>query len=99
MAKDTTLSATDWLEVRSRVSNKIKAVGSQQHDATRERIAEQLLLSGYVDIEFIKSEMDSEKARAEEVARKRQEREDAERERVEKLREAAKAPTSPVVKP
>lgn len=59
--KDTSVTAADWLEVRARVAQSLKTAGSEQREPTRERIAEQLILAGYIDVDFVKAEMAEEK--------------------------------------
>lgn len=53
MSKRAAMTAAEWLRVRSAVADRLKVEGSQQQAATRERVAEGLLLSGYIDIAFV----------------------------------------------
>lgn len=80
MSKSTEISATQWLQVRERVVNKLKESSPQSAKDTRVRMAEHLILAGYVDVEFIAAEIAVE-------VRERQERvEQAQREIDERAR-------------
>lgn len=56
MSKDTTITVGEWPEIRNLVALKLKSEGSQQSADTREKIAEALLISGYIDIEYVRKE-------------------------------------------
>jgi hypothetical protein len=53
MANNEKMTAAELLRVRSAVADRLKVEGSQQQLSTRERIAERLLLGGYIDIDFV----------------------------------------------
>lgn len=75
MSKQTEIAASEWLAVRERVVEKLKDASPQSAKDTRVRMAERLILAGYVDVEFIAAEMAEEKAerqrRADEAERVR----------------------------
>ncbi|AXA97606.1 hypothetical protein [Microbacterium sp. PM5] len=62
MSKNTEIAASDWLAVRERVVEKLKDGAPRTEKDTRVRMAEGLILAGYVDVEFIASEIADEKA-------------------------------------
>lgn len=62
MSKHTEIAASDWLAVRERVVEKLKDGAPRTEKDTRVRMAEGLILAGYVDVEFIASEIADEKA-------------------------------------
>jgi hypothetical protein len=68
MSKNTENAASDWLAVRERVVDKLKDTSPQSQKDTRVRMAEGLILAGYVDVEFIAAEIAKEKHEAQ-VAR------------------------------
>lgn len=61
MSKQTEIAASDWLAVRERVVEKLKDGAPRAEKDTRTRMAEGLILAGYVDVEFIASEIGAEK--------------------------------------
>lgn len=72
MSKQTEIAASDWLVVRERVVEKLKDGAPRTEKDTRVRMAEALILAGYVDVEYIATEIANEKTaqarRAEEAA-------------------------------
>jgi len=62
MSKQTEIAASDWLAVRERVVDKLKDASPRSEKDTRVRMAEGLILAGYVDVEFIAAEIAEEKA-------------------------------------
>lgn len=62
MSKQTEIAASDWLVVRERVVEKLKDGAPRTEKDTRVRMAEALILAGYVDVEFIATEIAEEKA-------------------------------------
>lgn len=62
MSKRTEIAASDWLVVRERVVDKLKDGAPRTEKDTRVRMAEALILAGYVDVEFIATEIAEEKA-------------------------------------
>lgn len=76
MSKQTEIAASDWLAVRERVVDKLREASPQSQKDTRVRMAEGLILAGYVDVEFIASEIAEEKRiRDERIEAARTERE------------------------
>lgn len=61
MSKQTEIAASDWLAVRERVVEKLREASPQSQKDTRVRMAEALILAGYVDVEFIAAEIAEEK--------------------------------------
>jgi hypothetical protein len=79
MSKQTEIAASDWLAVRERVVEKLKEASPQSNKDTRVRMAERMILAGYVDVEFIAQEMAEEKREREErIEQARREREERE---------------------
>ncbi|AQY02057.1 hypothetical protein [Microbacterium foliorum] len=68
MSKQTEIAASDWLAVRERVVDKLKESSPRSEKDTRVRMAEGLILAGYVDVEFIAAEIAEEKRIREERA-------------------------------
>ncbi len=64
MSKSTEISAAEWLAVRERVVSKLKEASPQSAVDTRTRMAERLILAGYVDVESITGEIAEVKAAA-----------------------------------
>ncbi len=62
MSKQTEIAASDWLAVRERVVEKLKDGAPRTEKDTRVRMAEALILAGYVDVEYIATEIGDEKA-------------------------------------
>lgn len=62
MARDTQMNVTQWLAVREAVSSKLKTAGSQQRIDTRTVIAENLMQSGYIDIDAVLAEINERQA-------------------------------------
>lgn len=62
MSKQTEIAASDWLAVRERVVDKLREASPQSQKDTRVRMAEGLILAGYVDVEFIAAEIAEEQA-------------------------------------
>ncbi|WP_312672855.1 hypothetical protein [Microbacterium sp.] len=60
MSKQTEIAASDWLAVRERVVDKLREASPQSQKDTRVRMAEGLILAGYVDVEFIAAEIAEE---------------------------------------
>lgn len=60
MSKQTEIAASDWLAVRERVVDKLREASPQSQKDTRVRMAEGLILAGYVDVEFIAAEIAAE---------------------------------------
>lgn len=80
MSKQTEIAASDWLAVRERVVDKLKESSPRSEKDTRVRMAEGLILAGYVDVEFIAAEIAEEKrVREERIETARREREERER--------------------
>lgn len=79
MSKQTEIAASDWLAVRERVVDKLRDGSPRSEKDTRVRMAEGLILAGYVDVEFIAGEIAEEKRireeRLEAARRERGERE------------------------
>ena len=79
MSKQTEIAASDWLAVRERVVDKLREASPQSQKDTRVRMAEGLILAGYVDVEFIAAEIAEEqrvrdeRAEAARVAREQRE--------------------------
>jgi len=71
MSKNTEIAATEWLAVRERVVEKLREASPQSQKDTRVRMAEQLILAGYVDVEFIAAEIAAEKAEADRLKAER----------------------------
>jgi len=65
MSKNTEIAASDWLAVRERVVEKLREASPQSQKDTRTRMAERMILAGYVDVEFIAQEIADEKAEGE----------------------------------
>ena len=84
MSKHTEIAASDWLAVRERVVEKLKEGAPRTEKDTRVRMAESMILAGYVDVEFIAGEIAAEKA-------ERQRQIDEARERREAAQAAAAA--------
>lgn len=82
MSKHTEIAASDWLAVRERVVEKLKDGAPRTEKDTRVRMAEGLILAGYVDVEFIASEIAEEKAAV--AARNAEARKQLEQARTEK---------------
>lgn len=59
------LTVSDWLRVRARVAEQLKAEGSQQRIDTRERIAERLLERGFIDLDAVRQTLTEEDAKRE----------------------------------
>lgn len=79
MSKQTEIPASDWLAVRERVVEKLKDGAPRSEKGTRVRMAEGLILAGYVDVEFIAAEIAEEKRiREERIEAARREREERE---------------------
>lgn len=57
MARDTQMNVTQWLAVREAVASKLKTAGSQQRVDTRTVVAENLMQSGYIDIDAVLAEI------------------------------------------
>lgn len=68
MSKQTEIAASDWLAVRERVVDKLREASPQSQKDTRVRMAERLILAGYVDVEFIAAEIAEEQRVREERA-------------------------------
>lgn len=85
MSKHTEIAASDWLAVRERVVDKLKDGAPRSEKDTRVRMAEGLILAGYVDVEFIAGEISEDKRlreeRIEAARRERQERENSDSQR------------------
>ncbi|MGW9270777.1 hypothetical protein [Microbacterium sp. NPDC055599] len=76
MSKQTEIAASDWLAVRERVVEKLKDASPRSEKDTRVRMAEGLILAGYVDVEFIAAEIaEEQRVREERVEAARLERE------------------------
>ena len=56
MATSTEITATDWLAVRAKVAAEIK-VNSTAQESTRTAVAEHLIAMGYVDIDYVLSQV------------------------------------------
>lgn len=77
MSKQTEIAATEWLAVRERVVDKLKDAAPRTEKGTRVRMAEELILAGFVDVEYIAAEIAEEKrAREERIEAARREREE-----------------------
>lgn len=72
MSKDTSIPVSRWMEIREKVSEKLKIEGSQQQKPTRDRVAEGLLVCGYIDVDFIQAEIDERDRRIAEKEERRQ---------------------------
>lgn len=59
------LTVADWLRVRARVAEQLKAEGSQQRIDTRERVAERLLERGFIDVDAVRQTLTDEDAERE----------------------------------
>lgn len=57
VARDTEITAAEWIEVRQRIVTKIKDAGSRQERSTLQNHVEALMVAGYIDIGFIASEI------------------------------------------
>ncbi len=85
MSKQTEIAASDWLAVRERVVDKLREASPQSQKDTRVRMAEGLILAGYVDVEFIAAEIAeeqrvrNERTEAARVAREQREAADAQK--------------------
>lgn len=76
MSKQTEIAASDWLAVRERVVDKLREASPQSQKDTRVRMAEGLILAGYVDVEFIAAEIaEGQRVREERAMAARLERE------------------------
>ena len=87
MSKQTEIAASEWLTVRERVVDKLREASPRSEKDTRVRMAEGLILAGYVDVEFIAQEIAAEKAERQRL------RDEAEARRIAE-REAASAETT-----
>lgn len=85
MSKHTEIAASDWLAVRERVVEKLKDGAPRTEKDTRVRMAEGLILAGYVDVEFIATEIADEKAAV--AARNAEARKQLDQARAEKAQE------------
>lgn len=56
MAKTTEITVGQWLKVRAEVA-KVVTANSTVRSPTHERIAEALLTSGYIDVEYVLSQI------------------------------------------
>lgn len=83
MAADTSISAADFMKIRAAVAGKLKESGSRSQ--IHEKMAEELMLAGYIDMDAV-----LEPIRKVEAQR-------LERERVERERLAAARNKAPVV--
>ncbi|WP_303708436.1 MULTISPECIES: hypothetical protein [Microbacterium] len=85
MSKQTEIAASDWLAVRERVVDKLRETSPQSQKDTRVRMAEGLILAGYVDVEFIAAEIAeeqrvrNERTEAARVAREQRDAADAQK--------------------
>lgn len=80
MSKQTEIAASDWLAVRERVVEKLREASPQSQKDTRTRMAERMILAGYVDVEFIAAEMaEEEQQKQERIDEARRAREQATR--------------------
>lgn len=83
MSKQTEIAASDWLAVRERVVDKLREASPRTEKGTRVRMAEELILAGFVDVEFIAAEIAAESAEAERVKRMNEaQRADAQKTRI-----------------
>ncbi|WHE35169.1 hypothetical protein [Microbacterium sp. BDGP8] len=62
MSKNTEIAAAEWLAVRERVVERLRETSPRSEKDTRVRMAEGLILAGYVDVEYIAAEMAEEEA-------------------------------------
>lgn len=60
MASETQLTVPQWLDVREAVADKLKLSGSEQRIGTRTTIAENLMRSGYIDIDEVLRDLSPE---------------------------------------
>lgn len=59
MATTTEITAADWLAVRTKVAERIR-VNTTAQENTRTAVAEGLIASGYIDIDFVLAEIRAE---------------------------------------
>jgi hypothetical protein len=57
MSASTALMATDWLDVRERVADKLKRPGSSVQRSTYVAQAEELMRLGYIDVDAVMGEL------------------------------------------
>lgn len=60
MSKTVPLTAEEWLQIRATVADALKVAGSGQQAHTRSAIAENLLTLGYIDVHYLKDEIDKD---------------------------------------
>lgn len=63
MSADAEITAGQWLAVRERVAGKLATASPRSEKDTRVRMAEALIGAGYIDVDFITDEIQSEKTK------------------------------------